>query len=62
MNLNSNSIGVDNEYSIYVPSNYINYKHAISITADYIDLIDSPNITTPLNYIRVYFDRPRFDC
>lgn len=60
MSLNSQSLGVENEYSIYVPTSYLNYKYAISTNADYIDLVISPVINqgSDYNYIRVFFDRP----
>lgn len=62
MSLNSNTLGVQNEYSIYLPTNYLNYKYAITTNADYLDLVTSPVINQGSNYdyIRVFLDRPGF--
>ena len=62
MSFNTNIIGVDKEYTVYVPTNYLNYKYIINITSEYIDLTDTSLLEPDNNYdyIRVFFDRPRF--
>lgn len=57
---NSQFLGVNKEYSIYVPTANLNYKYAQNINADYIDLYDVPQLVAgnSYTYIRVFFDRP----
>lgn len=60
MSLNLQALGVQNEYSLYLPTSYLNYKYAINITSDYIDLVDVPVINSgdDYNYIRIYPEIP----
>lgn len=57
---NSNFLGVNKEYSIYVPTANLQYKYTNNITADYIDLYDVPQLESnhSYTYIRVFYDRP----
>lgn len=60
MSLNTNSLHIDKDYSVYVPTNNLQYKYALDITADYVDLYDVPQLESnhTYTYIRVFFDRP----
>lgn len=61
MSLNLEALGVENEYSIYVPTSYLDYKYAINITPNYVDLLNVSSLSsdTDYTYIRVFFERPR---
>ena len=53
---------VENTYSIFLPKEYLDYKYMINCTSDYIDLINTPIISSnsSYTYIRVYTNREGF--
>lgn len=53
---------VEHTYSIYLPTEYLNFKYLLNVTNDYIDLINTPfvNYNQNYTYIRVYNNREGF--
>lgn len=49
----------DKPYSIYLPTDYLDYKYMLNCTNDYIDLTTQSSIPSNTNYeyIRVYSNR-----